>query len=96
MKGVAAKMFSGPGLMNNNSYDKELRAKGYVDSGLSGSRGDYFIMSYRPGARKQHRLPVGRVEVHTWGKMFEIHTPGGKFTGGKALASVIKSLEATI
>jgi hypothetical protein len=74
-------------------YDKELRALGYVDSGLSGSRGDYFIDSYRPGARKKHKLPLGRVEVHIWNKLFEIHTPRGKFTGQKALPEAVAALQ---
>ena len=83
-------------MISNQDYDKELRAKGYVDSGLSGSRGDYFILSYRPGAKKKHRLPPGRVEVHSWNKMFEIHTATGVFRSEHALACVIKALEITV
>ena len=76
-------------VVDNHSYDKELRALGYVDSGLSGSRGDYFISSYRPGAKKKHKLPPGRVEVHVWKNMFHIYTRHGKSeTLSEALALI--------
>ena len=79
--------------MKEQDYDKDLRALGYVDSGLSGSRGDYFIISYRPGAKKKHRMVPGLVEVHIWNKLFEIHTPRGKFTGQKALSEAVAALQ---
>lgn len=82
--------------ISNKDYDKELRAKGYVDSGLSGSRGDYFINSYRPGAKKKHKLPAGRVEIHIWREMFEIHTGYGKFIGDNALSATLEALKVTI
>lgn len=68
--------------MNNYNYDQELRALGYVDSGLSGCRGDYFIFSYRPGARHKQKLKEGRVEVHCCRRLdiFHITTPLGTFT----------------
>ncbi len=78
--------------MKNEDYDKELRALGYVDSGFSGSRGDYFILSYRPGARKKHKLIPGLVEVHTCHsmKLFEIDSPRGKY---KKLQEAVDALK---
>jgi hypothetical protein len=76
-------------------YDKELRSLGYVDSGFSGSRGDYFVISYRPGAKKAHKMHRGRVEIHSCGsmKLFEICTPVGVFKGKNAVESAIKALK---
>ena len=67
--------------MDNYSYDSELRKLGYVDSGYSGSRGDYFILSYRPGARRRHKLKEGLVEVNVCRRanIFRIVTPEGSF-----------------
>lgn len=77
--------------MKNSDYDKELRALGYVDSGRSGSRGDYFILSYRPGARKKHKLKPGLVEVHTCGSMnlFKVATRLGEFKSLKEAVQVL-------
>ena len=80
--------------ISNQSYDKELRSLGYVDSGLSGSRGDYFILSYRPGAKKREKLRPGLVEIHSCGslRVFEIHTPVGTFSGSTALKQALSRL----
>ena len=74
------------------NYDTELRKLGYVDSGLSGSRGDYIIQSYRPGARKKHKLPEGLVEVHYCDRLnvFEIHTKRGTFATVEAAVDSIR------
>lgn len=78
--------------MKNEDYDKELRALGYVDSGRSGSRGDYFICSYRPGAKKKHKLVPGLVEVHVCGRLrvFEITSPRGTFKTVKDAVEALK------
>ena len=78
---------------NNYDYDTHLRAAGYVDSGLSGSRGEYFILSYKPGAKKKHKLPAGKVEVHVCEDLFEIHTRLGVFRGDDALAQVLQKVK---
>ena len=83
--------------MKNDDFDKVFRALGYVDSGLCGSRGDYFILSYRPGSRKKHRLMSGLVEVHSCHtmKVFEIRSPAGTFSGKDALERAHAALTAT-
>jgi len=80
-------------------YNAALRKLGYVDSGLSGSRGSYCISSYKPGAKHGKKLMRGRVEVHTdwdWftGKitLFQIVTPVGTFV---KLADAIAELKKT-
>lgn len=67
--------------MAQDDFDSVLRSAGYVSSGLNGSRGDYFIFSYRPGARAKKKLPAGLVEVHICRsmKLFHITTPRGQF-----------------
>lgn len=70
--------------MKNEQYDKVLRGMGYVDSGLSSSRGNYFICSYRPSARKKKVLPEGLVEVHSFGNRFKVVTKQGEFSSLKS------------
>ena len=77
-------------------YNTALRKLGYVDSGRSGSRGDYFISSYRPGSRAKRKLPSGLVEVHSCHSMnhFEIHTNVGVFQDlDKAISALTLKVE---
>ncbi len=84
--------------VKNEDYNVVLRKMGYVDSGLSRMRLDgvaedgsiYMIDSYRPGAKKKHKLVEGLVEVHTWGKEFKVVTAFGTYT---TLAEAIKNLQ---
>lgn len=77
--------------MDSFGYDAELRKIGYVGSGLSSSRGDYFIDSYLPGSKKKHKLPPGLVEVHMWRDYFEIKTPRGDFKDVKSTIDALTS-----
>lgn len=86
-------------LLDIEGYNAALRALGYVDSGLSASRGSYCISSYRPGAKKGKKLKCGYVEVHTdwdWDtkeyNFFQIVTPVGTFV---KLADAISALKKT-
>ncbi len=78
--------------MNDDNYDKELRKLGYVDSGRSGSRGDYFIVSYKPSFARQHRLPKGLVEIHICRTLnvYEIKTSLGTFSTLQSAVDALK------